>query len=120
MLTSEADFGGALAIDSYGPGFFRVAGSVRRGGLLIRAEAAAPWHGLTDIVPLTELAGLIDVVLVGMGDEVAYLPKPLIAALDPLGIMCEPMTTPSAARTYNVLVAEGRRVAAALIPVTKG
>lgn len=117
MQTSEPDFGGRLAIDSYGPGFFRVGGSVRRGPLLIRAEAALPWHGLDDLAPLTELAGLVDVLFVGMGAGMAYLPKRLTAALDPLGILCEPMTTPSAARTYNVLLSDGRRVAAALIPM---
>ena len=39
------------------------------------------------------------------------------AALEAAGVMCEGMSTPSAARTYNVLLSEGRRVAAALLPM---
>ncbi|MFN3606674.1 MAG: MTH938/NDUFAF3 family protein, partial [Cypionkella sp.] len=45
------------------------------------------------------------------------LPPAFIAALDQAGIGVEPMNTPAAARTYNVLLGEGRRVAAALLPV---
>lgn len=115
MQTSDADFGGSLAIDSYGPGFFRVNGIVRRGDILINANTITLWRGLDDIQPLVDLAGVVDVLFVGMGPEMAYLPKAMSQKLLPMGIMCEPMTTPSAARTYNVLLSEGRRVAAALI-----
>ena len=52
-----------------------------------------------------------------MGADIAAPPADLIAELDGLGVMAEPMSSPSAARSYNVLLAEGRRVACALIPV---
>lgn len=117
MPITEAEFGASLPVNSYGPGFFRVAGVVHRGGLLVRAEAAGPWGGYDDLAPLEALAGQVDVLFVGTGAQIAYLPKPFVAALEAVGVMCEGMSTPSAARTYNVLLSEGRRVAAALLPM---
>lgn len=117
MPLIETNFGAALPIDGYGPGFFRVAGQVHRGGMLIRAEAACDWAGYDDLEPLRALQGLVDVLFVGTGPEIAHLPRAFVAALEGIGLMAEPMSTPSAARTYNVLLSEGRRVAAALYPM---
>lgn len=111
----ETNFGAALPIDGYGPGFFRVAGQVHQGGLVICADHAAGWGGYDDLETLLALAGQIDLVFVGTGPEIAFLPKPFMRALEAVGIMAEPMSTPSAARSYNVLLSEGRRVAAALL-----
>lgn len=117
MPITEAEFGASLPIDGYGPGFFRIAGELVRGAILIEAGAVGPWGGLEDRAPLEALAGRIDVLFVGMGADIAVLPRPFVAALEAVGIMAEPMSTPSAARTYNVLLSEGRRVAAALLPM---
>jgi len=117
MPLIEANFGAALPIDGYGPGFFRVAGQVHRGGLLIRAEAAQDWGGYDDLDPLLALSGVVDLLFVGTGSEISYLPKVFVAKLETIGVMCEPMSSPSAARSYNVLLSEGRRVAAALLPM---
>jgi len=117
MPITEAEFGANLPIDGYGPGFFRVADRVIRGAILIEATGVSSWGGLEDRGPLEALAGRVDVLFVGMGPDIAFLPKPFVAGMDALGIMCEPMSTPSAARTYNVLLSEGRRVAAALLPM---
>lgn len=116
-MLNETNFGASLPIDGYGPGFFRVGGAVHRGALLIRAEEARGWGGYDDLEPLLALEGVVDVLFVGTGAEIAYLPKPFVRALEAKGVMCEPMATPSAARTYNVLLSEGRRVAAALLPM---
>ena len=75
------------------------------------------WDG-RDAAPLVALAGRIDVVLMGMGDEIAHAPADLRAAVEGAGIGLEVMNSPAACRTYNVLVGEGRRVAAALRPVS--
>ncbi len=115
MPITEADFGANLPVDGYGPGFFRVADRVIRGSILIEATGVTSWGGLDDRAPLEALAGRIDVLFVGMGADIAFLPKPFVAAMEALGLMAEPMSTPSAARTYNVLLSEGRRVAAALL-----
>lgn len=117
MAPREPGFGAALPIDGYGPGFFRVAGAVHRGGLLIRAEGAMAWTGFDDLAALRALAGQVDLLLCGMGADIAYLPKGLQLDLEALGVLVEPMATPAAARHYNVLLSEGRRVAAALLPL---
>jgi uncharacterized protein len=83
----------------------------------VQASGAASWGGVEDSAALTALAGRVDVLLVGTGDRMTPLPAPLRTAAAAAGLGMEPMATPSACRTYNVLLAEGRRVAAALLPV---
>lgn len=112
-----SDYDGAVPVDGYGPGFFRVAGAVHHGPVLVDGTGRKDWQGLEDLGPLLALAGLVDVVFLGMGNELRYPPKEMVAALDGVGITIEPMTTPSAARSYNVTLSEGRRVACALLPV---
>lgn len=67
--------------------------------------------------PLLDLAGRVDVLFLGMGADIAPPPRDLIAALEAAGIMPEAMNTASAARSYNVTLSEGRRVACALLPL---
>jgi uncharacterized protein len=57
------------------------------------------------------------VLFVGTGAEIAHIPPELRVALEDVGIGVEIMSSPAACRTYNVLLSEGRRVAAALLPV---
>lgn len=117
MRLSEIEFGGAQPVDGYGPGFFRVGGTVHRGALILTAGRLIAWQGLTEAEPLLALAGQVDVIFFGMGAEIAPLPAALRAAVEGAGIGAEIMATPAACRTYNVLLAEGRRIAAALVPV---
>lgn len=111
------DFSGAVPVDGYGPGFFRVGGVVHHGGVIVTAAGVQPWGGLDDRAPLLALAGQVDVLFLGMGAEIAFPPRDLTAALEQAGIMAEPMSSPSAARSYNVTLSEGRRVACALVPL---
>lgn len=117
MRLNEIRYGKAVPVDGYGPGFFRVAGVVWQGPVLVTAEGAAPWQGFADLEPLLRLVGQVDVLFVGTGAEVAHLPGAMLAALEAAGIGVEPMASPTAARTYNVVLSEGRRVAAALLPL---
>lgn len=117
MPITEAEFGASLPVDGYGPGFFRVGGQVYRGAVVVEAGSVREWAGLDDPAPLLTLEGKIDVLFLGMGGDIAIPPKALVRALEEKGIMTEPMSSPAAARTYNVLLSEGRRVAAALLPV---
>lgn len=117
MPINAAEFGSALPVDGYGPGFFRIGGVVHRGGVVVHAAGVGPWAGYVDLAPLLALAGKVDLLFVGMGPQIGFLPKPFVARLEAEGVMCEPMATPSAARSYNVLLSEGRRVAAALLPM---
>lgn len=115
MVPSE--FHGAVPIDGYGPGFFRVAGQVFRGALIVTGDGPAAWAGFDDRAALLALAELVDVLFLGLGPDMVPLPAGLAEELAAAGIMVEPMITPSAARSYNVTLTEGRRVACALIPV---
>ncbi|WP_108853330.1 Mth938-like domain-containing protein [Albidovulum aquaemixtae] len=117
MQLTEIPFDDARPIDGYGPGFFRIGGDVLHGAVLVTATSARVWDGYDAQAPLLALAGEIDVLLIGTGPEMARPPADLVAALEAAGIGVELMASPTAARTYNVLLSEGRRVAAALLPV---
>jgi uncharacterized protein len=120
LRTTEIDFEGRLPVDGYGPGGFRVAGAVHLGPLALVPEGIVAWDGLPDLAPFLERAAEFDVLLVGMGVRLEPPPPGFAqarAALEAAGAGVDLMATPSACRTYNVLLAEGRRVAAALMPV---
>lgn len=119
MRTYEVDYAGRLPIDGYAPGAFRVAGDVHRGPLALLPSGIVEWAGPPDFGALAERAASFDVLLVGTGVSLAPLDgwKEARAGLEAAGVGVELMSTPSACRTYNVLLAEGRRVAAALIPI---
>ncbi|MEM9582436.1 MAG: Mth938-like domain-containing protein [Pseudomonadota bacterium] len=117
MKITEIDYDVAKPIDSYGDGFFRVDGKVHHGPMLIFPDAVLPWGGLADTAAIIANASKIDVLFVGTGPEIAHLPADLRDTLTAAGIGAEPMSTPSACRTYNVLLSEGRRIGAALLPV---
>lgn len=117
MRLSEVDFGAARPIEGYGPGFFRVAGAAHPAPVVIAPGVIFAWGGYADRATLLALAGQVDVIFIGTGAEIAHVPAALRAALEDAGLGVEPMTSPAACRTYNVLLAEGRRVALALLPV---
>src|SRR4051812_38928156 len=117
---------GRQIIESYGDGRFRITGAVHQGSVLVFPEKTVPWP-VGDSTGLTEEslasiaaagdAGTIDLLLIGCGPRMAQIPMKLRAGLRSHGVVIEPMDTGAAARTYNVLAAEGRKVAAALIAV---
>lgn len=117
MRLNEITFSDANPVEGYGPGFFRIGGQVHEGALLTGPAGTAPWGGYDDDAPLLALAGRIDVLFVGTGAEIAHIPGPLRSVLEGAGIGVEVMNSPAACRTYNVLLAEGRRIALALLPV---
>lgn len=122
MQISELSWEGPPPIDSYGAGGFRISDKFRPGSLLLTPESVSDWKpqnplGEADFAEVIAMAGTLDVLLIGMGPEIAPLPRAVRKALDEAGIGAENMSTASACRTYNVLLSEGRRVAAALIAV---
>ncbi|MFK7938071.1 MAG: Mth938-like domain-containing protein [Roseovarius sp.] len=118
MQLNEIQFEEAIPIDGYGPGFFRIAGQVFEGAICVTETGARSWGGYEDEATLLALVGQIDVVFIGTGAEIAHMPAALRTTLEDAGLGVETMSSPAAARTYNVLLSEGRRVAAALLPVT--
>lgn len=119
MRITELSWDGPPPIDGYGGGGFRLAGVFRPGGLLLTPGAVADWRAgpepvEADFAAVIAEADAIDVLLVGMGAEIASLGAGSRAALEAAGIGVDVMSTGSACRTYNVLLSEGRRVAAAL------
>lgn len=117
MRLTEIVYSDARPVDGYGPGFFRVGGTVHEGAVVILPTGVTPWGGPDDSATLMALAGVADVLLVGTGAEIAPIPGELRAMLEGAGVGVEIMASPTACRTFNMLLAEGRRVAAALIPV---
>lgn len=117
MRLNEIEFDGAVPVEGYGPGFFRIGGKVHEGPVLLSASGVAGWGGYEDTEALLALAGAVDVIFVGTGAEMAHLPVALRTALEEAGLGVEPMASPAAARTYNVLLSEGRRIALAMLPV---
>lgn len=117
MRMNEITYSDAQPVEGYGPGFFRIGGRPFDGPLLISESGPRSWGGLQDEETLVALAGSADVIFVGTGGDVAHLPKSLVSRLEGAGVGVEVMNSPSACRTYNVLLAEGRRVALAVLPV---
>ena len=111
-------------IESYGNGGFRFADMSHRGSLLCLPTGIYGWEPAdplalmaADFDKLLAESGTVEILLVGCGKDLRPLPAALRAALKAAGISSDPMSTGAAVRTYNVLLAEDRAVAAALIAV---
>ena len=117
MRLNEVTYTDAEPVEGYGPGFFRVGGQVVHGGVVTGPTGTHQWGGFEDLDALTPLIGQIDVLFLGTGAEIAHIPATLREPLEAAGLGLEVMNSPSAARTYNVLLSEGRRIALAMIPV---
>jgi uncharacterized protein len=116
---------GKHALEGYGNGGFRFAGMSHRGSILALPSGIRAWDAtrpedisIDSLAPVfAEAPGLIELLLIGTGNDLVPLAKSLREKLRAAGISAEPMATAAAARTYSVLLAEDRRVAAALIAV---
>lgn len=117
MQLNEISYNGAVPVDGYGPGFFRVGGDVIQGALLTGPAGTHTWAGYDDAQALLALADDIDVLFIGTGAEIAHIPASLRQSLEAAGLGVEIMNSPAACRTYNVLLSEGRRIALAALPV---
>ncbi|MBB5538198.1 Mth938-like domain-containing protein [Rhizobium giardinii] len=120
----NAHFPGRAPIESYGNGGFRFADMSHRGSLLMLPSGIYGWD-MVEGDPLTvenfhrvfDEAADIEVLLVGTGKDIRPLPKELKARFKELSISSDPMSTGAAVRTYNIMLAESRAVAAAFIAV---
>jgi uncharacterized protein len=111
-------------IEAYGNGGFRFAGMSHRGSLLCFPDGIWAWPvtGLADLTPGSLSPAFVrakdlDFFLIGGGGDLWVLPDPLRAQFRDAGLAVDAMTTGAAVRTYNILLAENRRVGAGLIAV---
>ncbi len=117
-----AFFPGRATIDAYGNGGFRFAGMSHRGSILLLPGGIHAWRHGDELAPedfamvFAERAG-IDVLLLGTGTEMRRPPRPVRDAFATHRLTLDFMSTGAAVSTYNILLAEKRRVAAALIAV---
>ena len=115
---------GRHSIEAYGRGGFRFGGISHVGSILALPSGVHAWRplGLAEItqesldVVYSDSANL-DLLFIGTGVLVGAIAPEICARLSEYGIRFEFMQTSTAARTYNVLLQEGRRVGAALIAV---
>lgn len=124
MPMRTAHFPGRAPIDAYGNGGFRFADMSHRGSLLFLPSGIHGWQPQSPLT-LTEAdfarvvaeSGKIEILLVGTGVRLEPLAPKLRQVLKDAGMAVEIMSTGAAVRTLNVLLAEERAVAAALIAV---
>lgn len=114
---------GQQVIRSYGRGRFVITGVTYSHPVIVFPDRVMRWDfsGHADALSAKDFSfisgdGENDILLVGCGGVGAFLPE-LRKQLKASGINADFMDTGAACRTYNVLMAEGRRVAAALIPL---
>ena len=118
MRISEVDYGNGRPVDAYGPGGFRIEGVWHEASLIVTpggVEEFTPPVGEAVVARLAARATELDVVIIGQGPAFAPLEPAFRARLEAAGLGVETMATPAACRTYNLLLAEGRRVAAVLV-----
>ncbi|KGF70252.1 membrane protein [Hoeflea sp. BAL378] len=120
----EAHFPGRAPIEAYGNGGFRFADMSHRGSILCLPSGIYGWAAGEEAALTPALfdkvmaeTGEIEFLLVGTGLSIRPLPADLRAALRAANVSSDPMSTGAAVRTYNVMLAESRAVAAALIAV---
>ncbi|GIL00721.1 MAG: membrane protein [Alphaproteobacteria bacterium] len=123
-LLRPAHFPGRAPLEAYGNGGFRFAGMSHRGSLLCLPSGIYAWRvddaaqlSLDSFSRVLAEAADIEVLLVGTGGGLAPLRPEWRQAFRDHGISADAMSTGAAVRTFNVLLAEGRAVAAALVAV---
>jgi uncharacterized protein len=111
-----------VVIDAHGDGGFRFGGMSHRGSLLCLPDGIWAWPvsasaALSDqaLSPVLDRAADLDFFVLGTGFELWMPPPSLRARFREANISLDVMTTGPAVRTYNVMLLEGRRVAAGLI-----
>lgn len=120
----HADRTDTMAITAHGDGWVAVNGQRHYHSIVVRPDAAPqPWacDRLEELTPehfaalLPADGPLPELVLLGSGRRLRFVPPALLAPLIARRVGVETMDTAAACRTYNILAGEGRRVVAALL-----
>ncbi len=118
---------GQQIVQSYAGGQFRISSVNYEGAIFLWPDKVIDWNGAPEkfssfmidhFQPLIDIANEIDVLLLGTGDKMEYVSPQLRQALSHNKLPVDVMDTGAACRTYNVLMAEGRRVVCALMPTS--
>ena len=124
MEMKPAHFPGRAPIDTYGDGKFSFAEMSHTGSIICLPSGIYAWNaagpGDMNVEALARVfaeAESVEILLLGYGNELQPIAPELRAALRESGVAADPMTTGAAVRTFNVLLAEDRAVAAALLAV---
>jgi len=115
---------GLQLIQSYSDTGFKITGTAHEGAVFVMSNETYHWHytgafqdlSINDLTELTKRKSEIDVFLIGTGKLMKPLPPEIMQFLLSENIYPDVMDTGAACRTFNVLVAEGRRVMAAILP----
>jgi len=114
---------GKQVINSYGDGGFVVSSKKIKSSLIVLPDETIEWD-VKDFADISESSfkelfnkNDIEVLLLGCGDKQQFLPHELEAIFKKNKIVVDCMDTGAACRTYNVLLSEERKVAAALIAI---
>ncbi len=123
LATQEEQFQG---IHAYDVGWVQVQGKTIDSSVIVQPGSLDTNWQVVNMQALTRehfdcLAKLdVEIILLGTGKNHHFPPSELLRPLLLQGIALEPMHTAAACRTYNILVGEGRSVAAALIMIEPG
>ncbi|MFN3171301.1 MAG: Mth938-like domain-containing protein [Hyphomicrobiales bacterium] len=126
MASTEKFLPAQAPIDAVLDNGFRFGEMSHQGGLIGLPGRTQAWTPrctafeitAEDLAPVLEMADAIDILLIGTGSDIAVLPQSTLDALREAGLAVEISATRAAVRTYNVLLSEDRRVAAALMALT--
>ena len=121
---SPVDFEGRNIIQSYGNGKFQISDKQYDHSVLVFPDQIIPWAPIDtnnlivdDFKKVLTVGPIVELLLLGCGKTTWFLPLPLRDELKEMGLVLEPMDTGAACRTFNVLLGENRRIAAALMLV---
>lgn len=122
MNPLSARFPGRAPIDAYGNGGFRFAGMSHRGSILCLPSGIHAWEpahplDVASLAPALAEKEALGLLILGTGPRQEFPARELRRAFADAGVSLEAMDTGAACRTYNVLLAEGRPVGAALVAV---
>ena len=109
-------------VQSYGSGRFKVSQIEHQGSIIVLPSRSLSWTvdvfediNLQNLSSVFEEEPRIEILLIGCGQMMQLLPRDLSETCRQKGLAIDVMDTGAACRTYNILAAEGRRVAAALV-----
>ena len=121
---SPVNIEGRNIIQSYGNGKFQINDKQFDHSILVFPDQIIPWSPIDannlivdDFKKVLTVGPIVELLLLGCGKATWFLPLPLRDELKEMGLVLEPMDTGAACRTFNVLLGEDRKIAAALMLV---